>query len=344
MLTKPILAAAMAVFVLGGCRMHLPDDLEPVKVSSRDKAPPGAEPGTCWDRDDTPAVVETVTEQVVLAPARLNEDGTVAKPAAYKTETRQKIVKPRQETWFETPCPDAFTPEFTASLQRALKARGHYRGPVTGEMNRATLIAVRAYQKPQGLDSATLSLAAARQMGLAEVALPGRAPEKEATGSDPAEAQLAGTDTEANDHTGTLEAAAEATGATAAEDAAARKAAEARAAEAARARAEARLAAKRAAEQEALAEAQALYRAEEARRAEQLRAEQEAREAEAARQEEEARKAEEARKTAKARAEKAAAEQALKAKRARELQQALEAERAANRGKPRALPISSESY
>ena len=56
-------------------------------------APPGAKPGTCWGRSASPAVIETVTEQILLQPAEVLADGTVVQPAVYKTETLQKIVK-----------------------------------------------------------------------------------------------------------------------------------------------------------------------------------------------------------------------------------------------------------
>lgn len=165
-------AALVAVLALGGCQATLPEMAEPVHVSTRDEAPPGAAPGTCWGQDETPAVVETVTEQIVLQPAEILADGAVQRPAVYKTETHQQIVKPREATWFETPCEAELTPEFTASLQRALAARGHYRGPITGRMDARTRTAIRAFQRPQGLDSGMISLAAARQMGLVTVQRP----------------------------------------------------------------------------------------------------------------------------------------------------------------------------
>lgn len=132
-------------------------------------APPNAEPGQCWGTHTTPAVVETVTQQILLHPAEIATDGTVRSPSVYKTETRQAIVRERREIWFETPCAPDMTPDFIASLQRALTVRGQYRGPITGTMDARTRRAVRAYQAPQGLDSTILSLAAARQMGLVEI-------------------------------------------------------------------------------------------------------------------------------------------------------------------------------
>ncbi len=136
-------------------------------------APPGATPGTCWGKLVTPAIIETVTEQVLLQPAEVLSDGRVTQPAVYKTETRQQIVRERRATWFRTPCADVMTEELVASLQRALAVRGYYVWPVTGQMDARTRAAVRRFQQPQGLDSGILSLAAAQQMGLVAVDTPG---------------------------------------------------------------------------------------------------------------------------------------------------------------------------
>ena len=135
-------------------------------VYTHSTPPPGAEAGSCWGKHVTPAEVETVTHQIQLQPAEVRTDGTVSAPGLYKTETSQMIVKERRELWFETPCAPELTPEFVSSLQRALKARGHYRGAVTGYIDARTRASIRKYQAPQGLDSAILSLAAARKLGL----------------------------------------------------------------------------------------------------------------------------------------------------------------------------------
>lgn len=169
-MTKNPWIALLAGTVLCACSTPLPMT-EPELVHRLGTAPPGAAPGTCWGKDVTPAVVETTTEQIVLQPAEVLVDGTVVQPAIYKTETKQQIVQERRETWFETPCPAEWTPQFTASVQRALKARGHYRGPITSQLDSRTRAAIRAFQKPQGLNSGVLSIAAARQLGLVAVDL-----------------------------------------------------------------------------------------------------------------------------------------------------------------------------
>ena len=163
-LTRPLLPAALLLGILGACA---PSGGEQGMVTRAGQdAPPGAPPDSCWGKHTSPAVIETVTHQVMLQPAEVLADGSVTRPAVFKTETRQNIVRPRQETWFESPCPEDLTPELISSVQRALAARGIFRGSINGQMDRATLAAIRRYQEPQGLDSSILSLAAARQLGL----------------------------------------------------------------------------------------------------------------------------------------------------------------------------------
>lgn len=133
---------------------------------SRGVGPANADPQSCYGREIEPAVIETVTEQIMVEPEQLDRNGHVRRPAVFVTATEQRIVEDRTETWFETPCAMEGNVDYIANLQRALAARGHYDGTATGVMNHATVRAIRAYQLPQGLDSGVLSLAAARQLGL----------------------------------------------------------------------------------------------------------------------------------------------------------------------------------
>ncbi|MEB8387262.1 peptidoglycan-binding domain-containing protein [Rhodobacteraceae bacterium KMM 6894] len=168
---SPLALLICAALTLAACDAPLPGSGEPDLVQTLAEAPPGAAPGTCWGKVVTPAVIETVTDQILVQSAQVQEDGTVIAPAIYKTETRQAIVDERKVTWFETPCPADLTPEFVASVQRALSARGYYRAAINGQMDGRTRAAIRRYQKPEGLDSGILSLAAARQLGLVAVDL-----------------------------------------------------------------------------------------------------------------------------------------------------------------------------
>ena len=133
---------------------------------TRGMGPPDARADACYGREPTPAVIETVTEQVMIQPLQIDSAGHVLEHAIFVTETQQRIVQERRELWFETPCQAETDPEYIASLQRALAARGVYSGPINGQMTQATRRAIRRFQEPQGLDSPILSLAAARQLGI----------------------------------------------------------------------------------------------------------------------------------------------------------------------------------
>jgi predicted small lipoprotein YifL len=165
----------LATAVLAACGQPGPTDvphLQPLAtIDTRGaEGPPDAAPGTCWGRDETPARLETATEDAVLRPAVRAPDGSVLDSASTRPVNRQRIVQPRREIWFETPCPEDLTPDTLASLQRALAVRGLYDGAVTGELDPATRAAIRRFQRQFSLDSAVLSLEAARRLGLAAVA------------------------------------------------------------------------------------------------------------------------------------------------------------------------------
>ncbi len=169
-------AAILAALLLAGCgpgRVAAPDVAqdyagEAVTRPLGSSAPSGPE-SACWGKQITPAMIETVTEQVVDRPAKLAPDGAVLRPASYRTVTRQAIVRERAELWFRTPCPAEMSPDFIATAQRALAARGLFHGVVTGEMDAPTGRAVRRFQAERGLDSSVLSLVAARDLGLIAV-------------------------------------------------------------------------------------------------------------------------------------------------------------------------------
>ena len=159
----------MLTLTLAGCVAGTgaprPDDA--TLTLAEDSAPPpaGAAPGTCFARDRSPAVIETVTDQVLVRAAATAPDGSAA-PAAYRTDTHQRIAEAPRDLLFETPCAARMTPELVATLQRALAARGLYAGPVDGRMTGATRAALRAFQKRRGLDSAILAIDSARALGL----------------------------------------------------------------------------------------------------------------------------------------------------------------------------------
>ncbi len=140
---------------------------ETTLISTPGEGPPDARPGACYGKDVTPATIEVVTEQTLITPARIAPDGAIISPAVYDTLTHQAIIESRKEFFFEVPCPEMMTTDFITSLQRALKARGLYRGRLSGVMDERTKRAIRKFQIPAGLNSSILTMDTARQLGLA---------------------------------------------------------------------------------------------------------------------------------------------------------------------------------
>ncbi|WP_223633738.1 peptidoglycan-binding domain-containing protein [Rhodobacter sp. TJ_12] len=130
------------------------------------KAPGPDTPG-CFTEQFRPAVVETVTEHVLVTPEQRDPTtGEVTRPAGYRTTTHARIVEGGEKMWFQRVCAAEMTPALIATLQRALLARGYYRGPITGLLSDETQEAVRQYQAQRGLISPVLSQRAAQEMGL----------------------------------------------------------------------------------------------------------------------------------------------------------------------------------
>lgn len=150
------------IFLAGvcGCGLSGPSVSEfsdPEQAVSVAQAPDGARPGSCWGRETTPAEIQTVRRQIPLP------------GGGFETRISQEIVKERRDYVFEVPCNLELTPEFIASLQRALRARDAYSGLATGRMDRKTRDAVRVYQQAQGVDTSVLTLSTAQSLGLSVV-------------------------------------------------------------------------------------------------------------------------------------------------------------------------------
>ncbi len=125
--------------------------------------------GTCQAREVVPAIYEQVPGQVQVVQAERAADGTVIRPPIYRNATVPQVVRPRGELRFETPCPETMKPEFIATLQRALLARGYYTAAITGRLDQATVASVRRYQSDNGMDSGHLSIETARELGIVAV-------------------------------------------------------------------------------------------------------------------------------------------------------------------------------
>ncbi|QYK43218.1 MAG: peptidoglycan-binding protein [Paracoccaceae bacterium] len=169
---RPALSIALLLAACAGGPLPAPPssaDLTAALIPRTGPTPPETPAGACWAGDVTPAVIETVTEQVQASAERRAPDGSLIAPSTFRTETRQRIVSDRREVWFETLCEDELTVDLVSTLQRALKARGLYLLPLSGQMDGPTRSAILAWQRPRGLDSDILSREAARALGIVAV-------------------------------------------------------------------------------------------------------------------------------------------------------------------------------
>lgn len=165
--------ALAGALILSACEgtATRPDVDDEVIITDFTLGPPGARPGACYGKDATPAIIEQVTEKVLVEEAEIGADGTEIRPARYEERTSSRIVEGREEVYFETPCPPRWTPDFIASVQRALAARGLYAGAPSGTLDLATRKAIRTFQIGRGLNSGILSTESARALGLVEIDL-----------------------------------------------------------------------------------------------------------------------------------------------------------------------------
>jgi hypothetical protein len=161
------LRAGLIAFMLAACAGGGPTSVAPDPVLAQEivNTAPKEIPGQCWAAQTRPAVIETVTEQIEVTPASIAPDGTEI-PATYRVKTSQRVIGDREMEYFRTPCEDVFSTYFLETLQRAMAARGLYKAPITGVLDTNTASAIRNWQRPRGIDSATLSMQAAKILGL----------------------------------------------------------------------------------------------------------------------------------------------------------------------------------
>jgi hypothetical protein len=168
-----VAALALASCATPGAETTRADLGDEVVITDFTLGPPGARPGACYGKDVTPAVIEQITERILVSPPEIAPGGNIITPATYEEKVSHEVVKGRKEIFFETPCPPRWTPDFIASVQRALSARGEYRGKVTGTLDDNTRQAIRTFQLRNGLNSGILSIESARDLGLVEINLQG---------------------------------------------------------------------------------------------------------------------------------------------------------------------------
>ena len=108
-----------------------------------------------------PAVSETIRYQKLVTPPR---ERRVKIPAVYDTVTTQKMVRSAQLEWAPILCETNVTPGVVRNVQAALQREGYYNGPIDGTLGPATMSAVDAYQRAEGLATGGLTLETVRKL------------------------------------------------------------------------------------------------------------------------------------------------------------------------------------
>ena len=160
------------------CRVEVPAQYETV-TRKRLKAPERLETKV------TPARYRTIERQVLQTPARVVEEAvpaeyadievqrlvtpesqeTVVVPATYKTVEKRIVTGGGTVEWREVLCDSNATPEKIAEVQRALAGKG-YKLQADGVFGPATLSAMEAWQKANGLPVGYLTISTVESLGI----------------------------------------------------------------------------------------------------------------------------------------------------------------------------------
>ncbi len=111
----------------------------------------------------TPAKYTTVKVKKLITPA---SERRIAIPATYKTVTKKRMVADGYAKWVPIVCKTSMNATMIRNVQKALRAAGHYNGPIDGVWGSASRSATRSYQKAKGLPVAGLSVATMQSLGL----------------------------------------------------------------------------------------------------------------------------------------------------------------------------------
>lgn len=125
--------------------------------------------GQCYARSAGPTQTTIVTELVEVVPAVKDANGVVVTPAIFRNVTRPQTQRVGAGPRFETVCPQRLTPSFVETLQRALLVRRAYAGPISGDYDDATSLAVQQFQRGMGIDSGLLAVTVAQDLGLVAI-------------------------------------------------------------------------------------------------------------------------------------------------------------------------------
>lgn len=131
----------------------------------------GRATGDAFCLNSTPAKYKTITKRVLKTPAGTKRiaipaqyksvkvrklvqpaaEKRIAIPAKYQTVTRREQTAEGQMEWRTVLCAANMTRGKIMEIQKALKAQGHYRGPIDGVVGSLTIKAMNSFQGKKGL-------------------------------------------------------------------------------------------------------------------------------------------------------------------------------------------------
>lgn len=150
------------------------------------KAPGGKFTGNQVCLKSQPAQFENVKKRVIASPATVQEEKVAAVtktiqvnsvvteaqevktvvPAVYgAVEKRSRVASERLE-WRDVLCKTNMTQDINQRIQKALKAKGFYAGPIDGIWGRGTMNGIEAFQKKSGLATGGLTIDALEKLGV----------------------------------------------------------------------------------------------------------------------------------------------------------------------------------
>ena len=111
----------------------------------------------------TPPKYTTIRIKKLIQPATTR---TIPIPATYKTITKKKKIADGYAKWIPVVCKTSINPTMIREVQKALKERGFYNGPIDGVWGTESKNAVKAYQKAKGLPVSGLSINVMQSLGV----------------------------------------------------------------------------------------------------------------------------------------------------------------------------------
>lgn len=112
---------------------------------------------------EIPAVYKPIKVTTVIKPAEVKH---IEIPAVYRDVTKREMVEPSRVVWKRVVCQSSITNATITKLQKALKEKGYYKGPIDGIVGPLTRNAVKAYQRDNKLPVGGITYQVLKSLGI----------------------------------------------------------------------------------------------------------------------------------------------------------------------------------